>query len=122
MNRKNISAKEARAFHARFCPFADRLYRSALIVTGNPSRAEQLQVDIYLKAFVEYLHAGHLSKFESWLSEIASACFAEYELQRSAIQHEREVVSEAFQAALRKLIDCKEYKQSKSQKYVAIPN
>jgi ABC-type transporter MlaC component len=61
---KNVTDKEISAFHVRFCPFADRLYRSTLIVTGNPRSAEQLQVDVYLKAFVEYLHAGHLANFE----------------------------------------------------------
>ncbi len=78
---KNVTDKEISAFHARFCPFADRLYRSALIVTGNPKSAEQLQVDVYLKAFVEYLHAGHLANFETWLAEIAGECFADYEIQ-----------------------------------------
>lgn len=40
---ENTIDKNARAVHAHFCPFADRLYRSALIVTGNPGSAEQFQ-------------------------------------------------------------------------------
>lgn len=121
-NMKYITDKEAGAFHARFCPFADRLYRGALIITGNPGCAAQLQVDIYLKAFVEYLLAGRINNFNNWLAEIVRTSFAEYQLQRGKGHFKGDAVYEAFQAKLRKLAACKQYAQNNSQKYVAIPN
>lgn len=105
-----LTDKEISAFHARFCPFADRVYRNALIVTGSPRSAEQLQVDVYLKAFVEYLHAGHLTNFKNWLAEIASECFADYELQNSEMPFEMNTVYQAYHVTLKKLIDCKKEK------------
>lgn len=105
-----LTDKEISAFHARFCPFADRLYRSALIVAGNPRSAEQLQVDIYLKAFVEYLQAGNIANFKVWLAEIVSECFAGYELENSAMPFEMNAVYEAYQVTLKKLIDCQKTK------------
>jgi DNA-directed RNA polymerase specialized sigma24 family protein len=103
----NITDHERSAFHARFCPFANRIYRGALIVTGNPRRAEQLQVDVYLKAFVEYLLAGHITNFKSWLAELVRECFADYELQESAIPLVAIAVYEFDYMTLEKLIDCK---------------
>lgn len=122
MNMTNITDKEAGAFRTRFCPFADRLYRGALIVTDSPGSAAQLHVDVYLKAFVEYLLAGRIDNFENWLAEIVRTCFAEYQLQRGERYFQGDAVYEAFQAKLRKLAACKQYAQNKSQKYVAIPN
>ena len=105
-----LTDKEISAFHARFCPFADRLYRSALIVTGKPSSAEQLQVDVYLKAFVEYLQAGNVANFKNWLAEIVSESFADYELENSDMPFEMNAVYQAYQVTLKKLIDCKKEK------------
>ncbi|MGH7596407.1 MAG: hypothetical protein ACREOI_08645 [bacterium] len=105
-----LTDKEISAFHTRFCPFADRLYRSALIVTGSPRSAEQLQVDVYLKAFVEYLQAGNIANFKNWLAEIVSECFSEYELENSKMPFEMNAVYRVYQVTLKKLIDCKKEK------------
>jgi hypothetical protein len=102
-----LTDKEISAFHARFYPFADRLYRNALIVTGNPRSAEQLQVDVYLKAFVEYLRAQNIANFKNWLAEIASEYFADYELENDEMPFEMNAVYQAYQVTLKKLIDCK---------------
>src|SRR5574341_771338 len=91
-NMNTLTDKEISAFHARFCPFADRVYRSALIVTGNPRSAEQLQIDVYLKAFVEYLQAGNVANFKNWLAEIVSECFGDYELYNSDMDFEMNAV------------------------------
>jgi hypothetical protein len=106
-----LTDKEISAFHTRFCPFADRLYRSALIVTGSPTNAEQLQVDVYLKAFVEYLQTGNIANFKNWLAEIVSECFAEYELENSAMPFTMSAVYQAYQVTLKKLVDCKKEKR-----------
>jgi len=103
----NITDHERSAFHARFCPFADRIYRGALIVAGNPRSAERLQVDVYLKAFVEYLQAGHVANFKNWLAEIVRECFDDYELQDGEIPFEAKTVYDLDYVTLEKLVDCK---------------
>ncbi|MCI0691992.1 hypothetical protein L0337_08300 [candidate division KSB1 bacterium] len=107
---KNVTDKEISAFHARFCPFADRVYRSAIIATGNLKSAKQLQVDVYLKAFVEYLLAGHVANFKNWLAAIASECFADHELQNREMPFEMNAVYQAYRMTLKKLIDCQKQK------------
>lgn len=114
-----LTDKEISAFHARFCPFADRLYRSALIVTGNPRSAEQLQVDIYLKAFVEYLQAGNVANFKNWLAEIVAECFGDYELQNSKMPFEMNAVYQAYRVTLKKLVDCKRAKMRREPLFTA---
>ena len=103
---KHITDNERSAFHARFCPFAKRIYRGALIVAGNPRSAEQLQIDVYLKAFVEYLLAGGVANFKSWLAGIAAECFSAYEFQNSEMPSEMSAVYQAYRVTLKKLIDC----------------
>lgn len=119
-NMKDIDDRVAGAFHALFCPFAGRLYRGALIVTGNPGSAAQLQVDVYLKAFVEYLLAGRINNFENWLAEIVRTCFAEYQLQPSATRFQGDAAYEAFQANLRKLAACKQHAQNEFQAHAVL--
>jgi hypothetical protein len=114
-----LTDKEISAFHANFCPFSDRLYRSALIVAGNPRSAEQLQVDIYLKAFVEYLHAGNVTNFKDWLAGIAVECFGDYEFQNSKMPFEMNAVYQAYRMTLKKLIDCKKRKMSHEPLFTA---
>ena len=109
---KTITDKETSAFHARFCPFADRIYRNALIVTGNPQNAERLQVDVYLKAFVEYLYAGTLADFKAWLVEIVRECFAEYKLEQAALQASSHAAYVIMPMALAEFVDCKKRKSS----------
>jgi DNA-directed RNA polymerase specialized sigma24 family protein len=105
--RNNITGNERSAFHAFFCPFADHIYRGALIVTGNPGRAEQLQVDVYLKAFVEYLLAGYITNFKNWLAQIVRECFDDYAFQHDEMHFEAHTVYKLDSAALKKLVDCK---------------
>jgi hypothetical protein len=107
---KTLTEKETSAFHAQFCPFAERIYRSALIVTGSPRSAEQLQVDIYLKAFVEYLLARDVANFKSWLTKIVSECFADYELYSGEIDTAMKAVYQTYHVTLKNLIDCKKTK------------
>lgn len=117
-----VTDEEISAFHTRYCPFAERIYRGALIVTGSSKFAEQLQVDVYLKAFVEYLHAAHLRDFESWLAEIAGECIAEFELHHRSLPFETNAVYETFVAMLTDRCDCRPRQHGTSQKYVAMPN
>jgi len=102
-----LTDKQAGAFHARFCPLAGRLYRSALIVAGNRRRAEQLQVDIYLKAFVEYLHATSIPHFEYWLAPIVRECLDDYGFVNRQVRFEKEAVSQLEHVMLAKLVDCR---------------
>jgi DNA-directed RNA polymerase specialized sigma24 family protein len=111
----NITDNERSAFHARFCPFADRIYRGALILAGNLQRVEQLQVDIYLKAFVEYLLAGNIANFENWLAEIVRECFDDYALQDSEIYFEANAVYKLDGLTLDKLVDCKKMAQRRER-------
>lgn len=76
MNASN--EKKNGEFYTRFHPFTRRIYRSALIVTGCPRSAEKLQANIYLKAFIAYLQAGHVADFKVWLAEIVREAFSEY--------------------------------------------
>ena len=101
-----LTDRQVSAFHTRFCPYAERLYRSALVVTGNPKSAARLQVDIYLKAFVEYLHTTRPASFENWLAEIASECIADYGLYQSDTVLPPNVVYELERMTLNHLVDC----------------
>ena len=74
------TAKELGEFHARFCPYADQLYRDALIVTGNPRSANKLGAEIYLKAFMEYLQAERIVNFKNWLIKIIDKYFSKAKL------------------------------------------
>ncbi|MCG3119128.1 MAG: hypothetical protein ALAOOOJD_01459 [bacterium] len=112
---KPITDNERSAFHARFCPFADRIYRGALILAGNSQNAERLQVDVYLKAFVEYLLAGNIANFENWLAEIVRECFDDYELQDNEIYFEVNAVDKLDYLTLEKLVDCKKMTQRRER-------
>lgn len=104
---KHITDNERSAFHARFCPFVERIYRDSLIVAGNPRSAAQLQVDIYLKAFVEYLLAGNIANFENWLAGIVRECIDDYELQDSQIYVEANAIDKLDCLTLDQLVGCK---------------
>jgi hypothetical protein len=113
---KPITDDERSAFHARFCPFADRIYRGALILAGNSQSAERLQVDIYLKAFVEYLLADNIANFENWLVEIVRECFDGYEPQDSEIYFEANAVDKLDYLTLEKLVNCKKMARRQNMK------
>lgn len=71
------SGKEMSEFHVLFRPFVNPIYRGALILTGSPRSAEKLQVEIYMKAFMQYLQAEPGMNFKEWLLEIVAECFSE---------------------------------------------
>jgi DNA-directed RNA polymerase specialized sigma24 family protein len=79
-DKKKLNAKELGEFHSRFCPYADKLYRAALIVTGNPRNALKLGAEIYMKAFREYLRAERIVNFKDWLIKIVHAHFSKAKL------------------------------------------
>lgn len=104
---KPQTQKESGEFHTRFCPYANRIYRSALILTGCPKRAERLQVELYLQAFIAYLRAGNIRDFERWLAGVALEILSKSNFRR----HERQLISNAFSETERviveKLAECK---------------
>ena len=71
----NMINREICDFHKLFCPFARRIFRGALIVTGGVRSAEKLQADIYMTAFIKYVQAGHVIDFKAWLVEIVEEAF-----------------------------------------------
>lgn len=79
-DRRNSNARELGEFHSRFCPHADKLYRAALIVTGNRRRAIKLGAEIYMKAFMEYVRAKRIVNFKDWLVKLVNDHFSKAKL------------------------------------------
>ncbi|MCG8608409.1 hypothetical protein MJD09_25905 [bacterium] len=71
------TTREITDFHAHFRPYVNRIYRGSLILTSSPDAAQKLQTEIYLKAFLEYVHVGRVSQFNEWLLDIVADCFSE---------------------------------------------
>ncbi len=63
------------AFKAGICPFVERLYRTALIITGSPRAATKLLQKIYRKAWAHYKTADHVADFAGWLAAFVSQNF-----------------------------------------------
>ena len=74
---------EISEFHSLFRPFVNRIYRGALILTRDPKRAEKLQTEIYLEAFMQYLHDRDFLDFKVWLLQIIDDCFSTRKPQNS---------------------------------------
>ena len=74
---------EISEFHALFRPYVNRIYRGALILTGNPKTAEKLQTKIYLQAFMQYLQDSDFLDFKMWLLQIVDDCFSKRKPQNS---------------------------------------
>ncbi len=98
--------KESGEFYTRFCPYANRIYRSALILTGCPNKAERLQMDLYLRAFLAYLHAGNIVDFERWLAGVAIEIFSKSNFRRQERQLTSNAFSETEQMIAEKLAEC----------------
>jgi DNA-directed RNA polymerase specialized sigma24 family protein len=77
---RKSNARELGEFHSRFCPYADKLYRAALIVTGNPRKAINLEAELYLKAFMEFVRAKRIVNFKDWLIKIVTDHFSKANL------------------------------------------
>ena len=62
-------------FELRFRPYAQRIFRTALIVTRNLARAKTLEREIYQKAWRSYHHMP-ASDFTRWLTRLLQQSFA----------------------------------------------
>lgn len=63
-------AGDRQAFGALVARYEQRLYRSALAITGNPADAEEVVQEAFLRA---YEHLGQFrgdSKFQTWMTQI----------------------------------------------------
>jgi len=75
----NLSISAAAEFESRFCPFVNRLYRSALIVAKSPSRAKQLVREICQKAWQSYRQQKPAAEFSRWLAKLIHQSFSQYQ-------------------------------------------
>ena len=82
--------KEISEFHNLFRPYVNRIYRGALILTNNPKIAETLQTEIYLEAFMQYLHDNDGIDFKIWLLQIIDDCFSTRKRQNSEMLIKKE--------------------------------
>lgn len=64
-------------FELRFRPYAQRIFRAALILTRSPERANRLANEIWQKAWRNYAPMP-ATEFTSWLSRLLQQFFAEY--------------------------------------------
>jgi len=64
-------------FKTFFQPYKKRLYRTALILTKNPQRAEELVQEVYLKAKQGYRQLSAITNFGCWLSELLVKTYIE---------------------------------------------
>jgi hypothetical protein len=94
-NVNNMIDREICDFHKLFCPFARRIFRGALIVTGSVRSAEKLQVDIYLKAFIKYVLAERVVDFETWLVKIVEELFGQSRLGKKLLPEDKANVTAA---------------------------
>ncbi len=62
-------------FKASMCPFIRSLFRTALIITGNPRAATKYLQKIYRTAWSNYRAADHVADFAGWLAKLASRKF-----------------------------------------------
>jgi hypothetical protein len=63
-------------FELRFRPYAQRIYRTALIVTQSPARAKQVEREICQKAWRTYSPMP-ATDFTRWLARLLQQAFAE---------------------------------------------
>jgi len=87
----NIEISE---FHSLFRPFVNRIYRGALILTRDPKRAEKLQTEIYLEAFMQYLQDRDFLDFKTWLLQIIDDCFSTRKPQNSEMLIKKDTAHE----------------------------
>ena len=64
-------------FELRFRPYAQRIFRSALIVAQNPAHAQALEREICQKAWRSYFPMP-ATDFARWLSHLLQQGFTEY--------------------------------------------
>jgi DNA-directed RNA polymerase specialized sigma24 family protein len=64
-------------FESRFCPFVNRIYRSALIVAKSPSGAKQLVREICQKAWQSYQQQKPAAEFSRWLAKLMHQSFSQ---------------------------------------------
>ena len=62
-------------FETHAFPFVNRLYRTALILTGSPRRAKNLLFDACLQARHRYRHFHNDHDFGTWLFRILFDAF-----------------------------------------------
>ncbi len=72
----SLSLATAVEFELRFRPYAQRIYRSALIVTKSPAQAKQLEREVCRKAWRSYAPMS-ATDFTRWLTRLLQQSFAE---------------------------------------------
>jgi hypothetical protein len=77
-NANLLISTAAAEFESRFCPFVNRIYRSALIVTKSPSRARLLVREIFQNAWQSYQQQKPAAEFSRWLAKLIHQSFSQY--------------------------------------------
>ncbi len=80
---KNISAikienhqrEKLEEFETHIQPIMERIYRTALIMTKNPRKAEELVQETFSNAWTEYRQGESGINFKSWMSRILLSTF-----------------------------------------------
>lgn len=88
---KRLQAKEESAFQELIIEFGPRLLRTAKLLTGNESSAEELVCDTFANAFLGINKFRQESNLFTWLYRILLNEFY-YQLRR----HRKEIVLDAF--------------------------
>ncbi len=64
-------------FELRFRPYAQRIFRAALILTRSPERANRVANEVWQKAWRSYAPMP-ATEFTCWLSRLLQQIFMEY--------------------------------------------